>query len=76
MSHFTRSSLLLKAFAFVTLIAVSGLVAQEFNKCEDMCHVEGSQIYNDMKKAGHSEEDALEMGAAHKAVCVFASCSG
>ena len=74
MSHFTRRSLLLKAFAFVTLIAVSGLVAQEFNECEDNCHVQGSNIYNDMKAEGHSEEDALAMGAAHKAVCVFASC--
>ena len=74
MSYVARRSLLLKALAFVTLLTMTDLVAQEMDECDDACHIQASEVYNDMKAAGHSEEDALAMGAAHKAVCVFASC--
>ena len=63
-----------KAFAFATLLAVPGLVAQQIDECESDCHIQASEVYNDMKAAGRSEKDALAIGAAHKAVCVFASC--
>ena len=75
MSHLIRRSLPVKAFAFVTLLAVSGLIPQEIDPCEDKCHVEASNVYNDMVEGGgKSDEDARRIGAAHKAACVFASC--
>lgn len=65
----------MKVFAFVTLSAVSGLVAQQPDECVDDCHVEASNVYNDMvDQGGKSDEEARRIAAAHKAVCVFASC--
>ncbi len=75
MSYVARRSLPLKALAFVTLLAVAGLVAQQVDPCEDKCHIEASNVYNDMvEEGGKSDEEARRIGAAHKAACVFASC--
>lgn len=71
MVYAVRRSILLKALAFATLLAVSGLVAQE------LCHIQASKVYNDMVgKRGMSEKEARAIGAAHKTACVFVSCSG
>lgn len=50
MAHLIRRSLPVKAFAFVTLLAVSGLSAQQPDDCEVDCHIAASHYYNALAK--------------------------
>lgn len=74
MSQLIRRSRLVKVFAFVTLLAVSGLSAQyvsvwEPTECEALCHETATDIYNAAKDNDLSESAALGLSNA-----VFQHC--
>ena len=71
-SYLVRRSLVLRAFAFVTLLAASDLLAQVViigDLCSEYCHWVGTDTYNRVIEGGGSEADALSAGADAMAWC-------
>lgn len=72
MSFLFRRSLVLRAFAFVTLLAASDLLAQVVeigNFCSEYCHWVGTDTYNNVIAEGGSQRDALDAGAEAMTWC-------
>ena len=75
MSYLARRSLLSKALAFVTLLAVSGLVAQEMDECDTDCHIQASHYYNWLDdNTSMDEEELREHAQGYKDNCMQLQC--
>ena len=73
MSFLSRVSLSCKAFALVSLLAASSLLAQVVeigNFCSEYCHAVGTVVYNDHIRQGFSESRALSGGAYAMESCM------
>ncbi len=73
MLYVTRKSLLFKALPFVSLLVASSLLAQVVeigNRCSEYCHAVGTNVYNDWKREGAGERQALSGGADAMESCL------